>query len=222
MASEQNQLETYFEWYINELKEAGFIKFVKREPFPILVNDVVEKKRYDFSTKTPRIENYKLFQRNTYTCDWFIIWEKHAHEIFYNLLDDTPTRIYCPFYAIIDKKGEHISFVDVKPPSGAMIFGNNTTGYTFPILQKIIYTVYGIYVNKSIPIPLMKKGTVKSGNKSALFLTTFVPKRYLLTDGGMQGREIKYRKQSLKEYVAYKQKEIARINLVFQKQQTLL
>jgi len=222
MASEQNQLETYFEWYINELKEAGFIKFVKREPFPILVNDVVEKKRYDFSTKTPRIENYKLFQRNTYTCDWFIIWEKHAHEIFYNLLDDTPTRIYCPFYAIIDKKGEHISFVDVKPPAGAMIFGNNTTGYTFPILQKIIYTVYGIYVNKSIPIPLMKKGTVKSGNKSALFLTTFVPKRYLLTDGGMQGREIKYRKQSLKEYVAYKQKEIARINLVFQKQQTLL
>ena len=222
MATEQNMLETYFEWYINELKEAGYIKLVKREPFPILVSEAMEKKRYDLKTKTPRVETYKLFSRNTYTCDWVIIWDKSAKEIFYNILDDNPTRIYCPFYAVVDGEGEHISFVDVKPPAGAMIFGNNTSGYTFPILQKIIYTIYGIYVNKSIPIPLMKKGTVKSGNKSALFLTTFVPKRYLLTDGGMQGREIKYKKQSLKEYVEYKQKEIKRINELFNKQTTLL
>lgn len=222
MASEKNQLETYFEWYINELKEAGYIKIVKREPFPILVSDFVERERYDFSTKTPRLQKYKLFNQNTYMCDWIIIWEKHAHEIFYNLLDDNPIRIYCPFYAVVDKQGEHVSFVDVKPPAGAMIFGNNTTGYTFPILQKIIYTVYGIYVNKSIPIPLMAKGQVKSGNKSALFLTTFVPKRYLMTDGGMQGREIKYKKQSLKEFVEYKNREIKRINGLFNKQTSLL
>jgi len=174
MATEKNQLETYFEWYINELKEAGFIKLVKREPFPILVSDIVERKRYDFSTKTPRIENYKLFQKNTYMCDWIIIWEKHAHEIFYNLIDDNPLRIYCPFYAIIDNQGEHISFVDVKPPAGAMIFGNNTSGYTFPILQKMIYTIYGIYVNKSIPIPLMAQ----------VFQTVFKRKRI---DGSVIG-----------------------------------
>jgi hypothetical protein len=222
MATEQNQLETYFEWYINELKEAGYIKLVKREAFSILVSDAVERTRYDFSVKTPRIENYKLFQKNTYLYDWVIIWEKHAHEIFYNLLDDNPLRIFCPFYAVIDSQGEHISFVDVKPPSGAMQFGNNTSAYTFPIIQKIIYTVYGIYVNKAIPIPLMAKGVVKSGNKQALFLTTFVPKRYLLTDGGMQGRDIKFRKQSLKEYVAYKLKEITRINTLFNKQTELL
>lgn len=222
MATDQNWLETYFEWYINELKEAGYIKLVKREPFPILVSENVEHKRYSFSTKVPRVENYKLFQRNTYTCDWIIIWEKHAKEVFYNLLDDSPIRIYCPFYAIVDAKGEHISFVDVKPPSGAMIFGNNTSGYTFPILQKIIYTIYGIYVNKSIPIPLMAKGVVKSGNKQALFLTTFVPKRYLLTDGGMQGRDIKFKKQSLKEYVDYKTREISKINNLFNKQTELL
>lgn len=222
MATEQNQLETYFEWYINELKEAGFIKLVKREPFPILVSEAVENKRYDFSTKTNRIENYKLFQRNTYTCDWIIIWEKHAHEIFYNLLNNDPIRIFCPFYAMVDAKGEHISFIDVKPTAGEMIFGNNTTGYTFPILQKIIYTIYGIYVNKAIPIPLMKKGTVKSGNKQALFLTTFIPKRYLLTDGGMQGRDIKYRKQSLKEYVTKQSRDLSSIKNRFDKQTELL
>lgn len=222
MATEKNQLEEYFEWYINELKEAGFIKLVKREPFPILVSEAVNNIRYDFSTKTNRVENYKLFQRNTYMCDWIIIWEKHAHEIFYNLLDKNPIRIFCPFYAIEDAKGEHVSFVDVKPPAGAMIFGNNTTSYTFPILQKIIYTIYGIYVNKAIPIPLMKKGTVKSGNKQALFLTTFVPKRYLLTDGGMQGRDIKYRKQSLKEYVTKQSRDLAHIKSRFDKQTELL
>ena len=201
MATEINQLEQYFLWYLNELKEAGYIKFFSRESFPILVTDDVKNKRYDFSLKnTVRVEEYNLFRKNTYTYDYLIIWDKKAKEIFYNLLDDNPIRIYCPFYACVDKKGEHVSFCDVKPPSGAMIFGNNTTSYTFPILQKIIYTVYGIYVNKSIPIPLMSKGAIKSGNKTALFNTTFVPKRYLLTDGGMQGREIKFKKQSLKEY----------------------
>ena len=223
MATEINQLEQYFLWYLNELKEAGYIKFFSRESFPILVTDDVKNKRYDFSLKnTVRVEEYNLFRKNTYTYDYLIIWDKKAKEIFYNLLDDNPIRIYCPFYACVDKKGEHVSFCDVKPPSGAMIFGNNTTSYTFPILQKIIYTVYGIYVNKSIPIPLMSKGAIKSGNKTALFNTTFVPKRYLLTDGGMQGREIKFKKQSLKEYVAYKEKEIKRIDERISKQLELL
>ena len=223
MATEINQLEQYFLWYLNELKEAGYIKFFSRESFPILVTDDVKNKRYDFSLKnTVRVEEYNLFRKNTYTYDYLIIWDKKAKEIFYNLLDDNPIRIYCPFYACVDKKGEHVSFCDVKPPSGAMIFGNNTTSYTFPILQKIIYTVYGIYVNKSIPIPLMSKGAIKSANKTALFNTTFVPKRYLLTDGGMQGREIKFKKQSLKEYVAYKEKEIKRIDERLSKQLELL
>ena len=223
MATEINQLEQYFLWYLNELKEAGYIKFFSRESFPILVTDDVKNKRYDFSLKnTVRVEEYNLFRKNTYTYDYLIIWDKKAKEIFYNLLDDNPIRIYCPFYACVDKKGEHVSFCDVKPPSGAMIFGNNTTSYTFPILQKIIYTVYGIYVNKSIPIPLMSKGAIKSGNKTALFNTTFVPKRYLLTDGGMQGRGIKFKKQSLKEYVAYKEKEIKRIDERLSKQLELL
>ena len=223
MATEINQLEQYFLWYLNELKEAGYIKFFSRESFPILVTDDVKNKRYDFSLKnTVRVEEYNLFRKNTYTYDYLIIWDKKAKEIFYKLLDDNPIRIYCPFYACVDKKGEHVSFCDVKPPSGAMIFGNNTTSYTFPILQKIIYTVYGIYVNKSIPIPLISKGAIKSGNKTALFNTTFVPKRYLLTDGGMQGREIKFKKQSLKEYVAYKEKEIKRIDERLSKQLELL
>jgi hypothetical protein len=223
MATEINQLELYTQWYLNELKEAGYIKLIKREAFPILVSDEVKRKRYDFSRKTEtRIEDYSLFRQNTYLYDYLIIWEKRAHELFYNLVDDSILRIYCPFYAVVDAEGEHVSFLDVKPPAGAMIFGNNTTGYTFPILQKIIYTVYGIYVNKTIPIPLVSKGTVKSGNKVSLFTTTFVPKRYLMTDGGGQARVINYKINSLKEYVSSRTKEIDRINAVLSVQQKLL
>lgn len=222
MATEINQLETYCLWYLNELKEAGYIKLIKREAFPIMVSDAVQRKRYDFSRKEPKIEDYVLFRDNKYLYDYLIIWEKRAHELFYNLLDDSPLRTYCPFYAVVDAEGEHVSFLDVKPPAGAMIFGNNTTGYTFPIIQKIIYTVYGIYINKTIPIPLMSKGEVKSGNKSALFTTTFVPKRYLMTDGGGQARVIKYKVHSLKEYVSAKTKEIDKINAILSVQQKLL
>lgn len=223
MATEINQLETYFLWYLNELKEAGFIKYFARESFPILVTDNVKHKRYSFATKTPKIEEYVLFRQNTYTYDYLIIWDKKAEEIFYNILDENrPVRINCPFFASVDAKGEHVSFCDVKPPAGAMIFGNNTTGYTFPILQKIIYTVYGIFVNKAIPIPLMSKGQIKSGGKQSLFTTTFVPKRYLMTDKGMQARDIKFRKQSLKEYVFYKEREIKKINELLPKQLELL
>lgn len=223
MSTKKNDLELYFEWYTHDLKEAGYIKIIKREPIKILVNDGVSHLRYNMSKTKPEVVEYSLFKPNYYTCDYVIIWNKSAKEVFYNLIDkDSPVRIGCPFYAMVDAKGEHVSFIDVKPASGAMIFGNNTSGYTFPIIQKTIYNVYGIYVNKAIPIPLMSKGIVKSGNASSLFTTTFVPKRYLMTDGGLKGRDIKYRKQSLKEYVAYKEKEIKRLDNLLTVQAKLL
>ena len=161
MATDKSMWELYFEWYVTELKEAGFIKLIKREPFPILVSDEASRKRYNFATKTPKIEEYKLFRQNTYTTDYILIWEKHSQEIFYNLLDDSPVRVYCPFYAMVDSEGEHVSFADVKRAAGALSFGGNSSDYTFPIIQKIIYNVYGIYINKAIPIPIVSKGEVK-------------------------------------------------------------
>jgi hypothetical protein len=224
MATETNGLELYFEWYLNDLKEAGFIRSFKREAFPILITEKATKKRYDFKAKTkaPKIEDFTLFNQNTYTFDYLIVWEKHAHELFYNLIETEIVRVWCPFYAMEDKDGNHVSFIDVKPPAGAMSFGNNTTGYTFPIIQKMIYAVYGIYISKAIPVPLVKKGEIKSGNKQALFSTTFVPKRYMFTDAGGQARKISYRKQSLQQYVSYRTKEIDRINALFSVQTTLL
>lgn len=222
MATEKNTLELYFEWWLNEIKEAGFIKEYKREALPIQYIDEMKLTRYNFSTKTPKIEEFKLLGKSVYNCDYIIIWNTNAKELFYNLLDDKPTRIWCPFYAMIDAKGEHITLCDVKPTSEGAIKGNMISGFTFPIIQKIIYKTFGIYVNKAIPIPMVSRGKVKSGNNVSLFTTTFVPKRYLLTDGGGQARTIHYRKNTLKEYITYKVKEIDRINALFTTQGKLL
>lgn len=223
MATELNQIELYFEWYIQELKEAGFIKVIKREPFSLDTLPQHNLQRYDFKTKKPKIEEFKLIGKHTYTFDYIIIWNKHAKELFYNLIDATAVqRIWCPFYAMEDADGEHVSMIDVKPPAGAMQFGNNTTSYTFPIIQKMLYSLFGIYVNKAIPIPMMSRGKVKSGNNMALFTTTFIPKRYFLTDGLGQARVINFKKRTLQEYLAYKTREIDRINAVLSVQTTLL
>lgn len=214
MATEVNGIELYCEWYLQELKEAGFIKSYKRESFSILVNPEIRHKRYDFKTKTPKIEEFRLLPDIKYTYDYVIVWEKHAHEVFYNFINDKPIRIWAPFYAMIDKDGEHISLVDVKATYLGSKFGNNTTAYTFPILQKMLWSLYGIMISKAVPIPMSANGRIKSGNNIALFTTTFVPRRYHLTDAGGQARKINYRKATLKEYVLYKVKEIDKINAI--------
>ena len=220
---EPNLLEIYFEWYLQELKEAGYVKSWHREPFDITISEPVNHNRYDFKTKDVKIEEFQLFRANKYTADYVIVWNPIAQELFYNILsDEKPIRIWCPFYAMIDTKGEHYTICDVKRPSGAGKYGNNASDYTFPIMQKIIYSRYKIFVTKVVPIPMVQKGQVKSGNNVALFTTTFVPKRYHLTDGGLQGRVINFKKQTLREYISYKTKEIDKINALMSVQQVLL
>lgn len=218
-----NMLEVYFEWYMNELKEAGFVLDIKREKFAIEVTPPMPRKRYNFSTKEPKIEDYNIFKPLVYTADYMIKWAPHAKEIFFNLLEvDSPLRIWCPFYAQIDSKGVAFSLVDVKPTYAASQFsGYNASSISFPLNQKFIYYLYGIYINKAITIPTVAKGEVKSGNNVALFTTTFCPNRYLLTDGGLQGRDIKFNKRSLREYISYKTKEIDKINSILSTQAKL-
>lgn len=220
-----NSIETYFEWYINELKENGFIKEIKREPFSFNISRIKFHKKYVFKETAKKssasVEDFTLLRENNYTFDYLIIWHPKAKEYFFNLIDDSPIKIWCPFYAFIDAGGELVSFVDVKPTSAGAKFGNNSTSYTFPIIQKIIYESYGVFVNKAIPIPMVSKGEVKSGNKTSLFTTTFVPNRFRLTDSGGQARLIHYRNKTLKEYIFHREKELKKIYSILSTQSKL-
>lgn len=212
--TERNTIELYAEWYFNELKENGFIKSIHREPYSLKVTDKKKLNRYRYKESKngiqENIEEYLFLRDANYTPDYLIVWEEKARDYFFNMIDQ-PKRLDCPFMAQTSSQGDIISLCDVKPTAVGATFGHNTSGYTFPIIQKVLFQFYGIYINKTVPIPLVSKGEIKSGNNVALFTTTFVPNRYLLTDSGQQARKINYFVRSLKEYLSRREKEIARI-----------
>ena len=41
MATEKNMFETYFEWWLEELKKSGFVLEYEREPKTFVVHDAV-------------------------------------------------------------------------------------------------------------------------------------------------------------------------------------
>lgn len=224
--TKKNMLEEYTEWYLNELKEAGYIKGYRREPYSFNIIPEKKLKRQKIENLKTKVkiteESFNILSRLTYKFDYEIEWDKKSEGIFYNMITDEFQRIWTPFFAMKDKEDRIVSLIDVKPPAAAKIFGNNTTGYTFPVIQKVLYHMYGIFINKAIPIPLVSKGLVKSGNKQALFTTTFTPKRYFLTDGGQQTRKINFRTKTLKDYIDYKQKELNKIKECLNQQLKIL
>lgn len=217
--SEVNAIELYFEWYLRELKDNGFIKDFYREPHVLNVVPKAILQRYVFTKTTAKVEDYSLLQEDNYKYDYLIVWNKEAEDIFYSMLDGTPIKSNTPFYAFVNQQGDVVSLCDVKPPPAAQRFsGGLTTALTFPVKQKILWRTHGIFINKSVPIPTVSKGTVKSGNSIALFTTTFCPVRYTFTDSGRQPRKIGFKTRSLAQYLTEKRKEVAHANAILQKQ----
>lgn len=208
--SKVNPIELYTEWYLEQLQENGYIKSLSRETFSLELTPKITKQRYDFSKKTVvKDHTFTMFNPDTYKFDYMIIWDESAKDIFYTLLSDEIFKTETPFYAYLNQDGDIVSLIDVKPPSGAMSFGNNASGYTFPTKQKVLYHFHNIYINKTIPIPMVKAGAIKSGNAQALFTTTFVPRRFMFSDGGGQPRTIHYKTITMSEYIDIKKKQIA-------------
>lgn len=220
---EINAIELYFEWYIRELKDNGYIKDFFREPVKMQTVPPATYKRYDFKKTKFDIQEFTLLQGDSYLFDYMIVWDQKAENIFYSLLDGTPIKAWTPFYAFINQEGNIVSLCDVKPPPAAQRHsGSLTTTLTFPLKQKIFWHLQGIYINKSVPIPQASKGVVKSGNTVALFTTTFVPNRYTFTDSGKQPRLIHYKTKSLNQYVEEKKRELAHATALLSVQGKLL
>lgn len=210
--NDKNSFEVYVGWFFQELKEAGYIQDYYFEPETIRVMDKAVYKRYDVKKTKANVEDFNILPEDNYTYDYLVIWNEKAKDIFFNLLDGTPVKTQTPFYSFRNQNGQFVTVHDVKPAIGASTFGNQGSAFTFPVKQKIIYYKFGIFVNKTIPIPYVSQGRVKSGNASALFTACFCPKRYYFTDGGGQVRKINFRTQSLEQYVVKKQAELTHVN----------
>lgn len=199
MATEKNTLELYFEWWLLEMQGAGYIKSFLREPESIVAIGAAEYGRYKrFKSKEKEIELFNLFPKYEYTYDYKIIWNESAQYVFYEeVLPSNVFQFGKPAFIAHKEGDEVISLVDVKPTNSVQRQGGKvSSALTFPLKQRMIWERDRIYINKVVPMPM--SGT---GFNSALFIKTFTPQRYLLTDGGGQRRKIKWKAVSMKDYV---------------------
>lgn len=212
--TEINTIELYFEWWLKEMLTAGYLKQYIREPETIIAAPTVKYGRVKrFKRKDNETEYFNLFPEVKYTYDYILIWDESAEYIFY---EETNSQKVFQFNkpqfvanrAIVafpnqnqeaEEREEIISYVDVKPVSNAMFGGKVTSAISFPLKQRLCWENEGIYINKVIPRPISG-----AGYKVALFVKTFTPDRYIITDGGTRRRKINFPVLSLKEYVEKK------------------
>lgn len=206
MAEKQlkNMNETYFEWWALELKEIGLIKEIQHQPEKfILENPLPVFYEHKYKVKEPLFKSFNLFQGITYTCDYRLVFDiKLLNKLFGVFMDDMvilkdnnietgnvyqntlfySTEISLKFKDDSNKLETIEMFFDVKPPSSALRYsGSLGSSRDFKFNQRMTYNKHNIYVNKVVP----------ADGKNCLFNKTFIPKRYLYTDGGNQIRKKK-------------------------------
>ncbi|KKN88730.1 hypothetical protein LCGC14_0246210 [marine sediment metagenome] len=188
--------EWYFSWYLDDLKEAGFISDYQYPGKTFALSEKVRKK-YDevLKTKIKRVDR-ELLRSHTYTCDFLIWWESRAYKTLFTTLKIVDSRYkYIPFTANIEVPRHYevnpspvrMSYIDVKPEVARRFTGKLASFHTFPIDQKWVMKKYNIYVQK-IAVP-------------KVFKQTFTPSRYLRTDGDRQDRVMDYEPKELHRYL---------------------
>ncbi len=224
----ENDHEMYFRWYLEELKENGYLKSFEREPELIAVfPKLMHKRENHFKSKVNTLEIFALFQETNYTYDFRLVWTEKGMNVFTELYEPDGYFIFGkPVFVShlikINDIIEVVSYVDVKPHNAAARFGGGKMAsyYTFPLIQKYLFMSKGLYINKIIPIH-----TGKHGRGSCLFATTFIPNRYKWTDTAKQLRKIPYRSKTLNSFATQKKgitDNILREKFEKNAQQTLL
>lgn len=194
--TEVNKIELYFEWWTNDMIDRGYIKRVDREVETLTVLPVSKYNQYKrFKRKPKEVVEFNLFPKIRYTYDYVIEWHESAEYLFYEEINKAktfqfgkPLFIATRISSLENGEKKIVSYLDVKPPSKVQKYtGSITSSFTFPLKQRILWEEYGIYINKVIPIPMSG-----AGYSVALFLKSFTPYRYLMTDGGTRERKISY------------------------------
>lgn len=208
--TEINPIEQYFEWWLEDMVRAKYIDSYKREPETLMVAPSLEYGRYKrFKSKEKEVEAFNIFPEINYTYDYIIYWNESAEYLFYEETNDL--RIFQfgkpAFIAHRDRDDNVYSILDVKPTNSVQRQGGKvSSAITFPLKQRLLWDGQGIFVNKVVPIPM--GGT---GYNSALFIKTFTPQRYLLTDGGGSMRKIKYQVKTIGQYALEKSTYISNL-----------
>lgn len=219
--------EIHFAWYLEELKEHGYILGYQSHPFTFELGRPMkfECVKLPLPKKAnPSLQERELLPKNTYTPDFAIYWTKKAEGIFFEKVGVKDR--YGEPHVVLDKKtaflthwsmgavaSRHlemlprledqydISVVDVKPDVIKRFAKNASTVHTFPIQQKWVMDKYNIYVQK----------VVAEGKMTCLFARTFTPNRYLTNDKLNTSRNIHHKTPTIGMFVAQKELDYGKI-----------
>lgn len=167
--------EIYFSWWLDELKEAGYVESYAYENRKLVLMNEVKIPWFEQKKTGVKEREHHLFSETTYTPDFEITWDKKALGIFCSGAPGNKR----PFFMGADCSlvADHaISIVDVKGDHSQGASRGNFSQYSFPYKQKMAWENLRIYVQKVVPIKLFRE--------------TFVPQRYFMTDGGKQERKL--------------------------------
>jgi len=193
--------EVYSCWYLRELIQYGILKDAVYHPPAFQLSDPVY--NYYMEEKMVRKKLVKKMivresmKAHLYTADWKLIWDTSKDlSKFVIRYDEKLVRGAVGVFQAKKIDGELITFLDIK--GGAISPYMNSSAISFSINQKWTYSKFGIFCQKCIPIytQKIKMKSVSSG----LFVTTFTPKRYLMTDGGTQARKLHYQPRTFLQY----------------------
>lgn len=189
--------EKYFSYYLDELKEAGFVNEWSYETSTFeLCKPYSRKYQKQLKTKVVEKEEF-LLHKSSITIDFTIIWDYKASNIFflngfYPISCDIKT---IPFRLI--KPIGNCSYIEIKPTNES----TTTSSISFPLKQKQLMKDHHVYCQKIKPFDL--KG------KNCLFEKTFVPKKVLKEEVykrdskfGRKGEsKFKFKTKSLTEFL---------------------
>lgn len=205
--------EGYFYDWLLELKAKGYIHAIELQPSYDLTDSIshdfvkLEMKGRGENRKLTRIhKDYKIMNGMKYTPDFDVIWTPKARGKFVfvegDVLESTFTNARKRMFygqkteselattsAAKSVEGDYVyTCLEVK---GSFTSKNNSTDVKFPLLMKMMYEVYQIYVNKLMPLH-KTKGT---------FACTFTPQTYWLTEKTKVERKTAWTKLSSKQYI---------------------
>lgn len=122
-------------------------------------------------------KKYKVFDGIKYTADRLLMWHEKSHGVFFKTLEDISNGLHLDCYFIAHKVGNvFVSYLDVKAPPSPKI--QNCSDVSFRLKSKMIYRQFNVIINK---VYLLPTGKWNSDSKY-LFLATYFPYRYLVTD----------------------------------------
>ena len=183
MAYKSNE-ERYTSWWLDDLKEAGYIDeyFYEESSIPLSESTTIQ---YSENYLTPkqrlprtRIKTLSILKPHVYTPDFSVCFKPKAVDLIYGNIDKVLPRKLLLY--VFEK---HLSrvYLEVKPK-----FDQNNMTREFKINQKWL-AEYGMFINLFVP--------------EKIFEQTFTPKRYLLTDKSGKPRKIKWKIRTLKEWI---------------------